>query len=133
MRTRISHYFPLVSIGCIALILASIVAIDKQRILDFPIALVMAVLTMNIAGYIIGYIFAKIAKRKQDDCRSISFEFGIQDSAVGIMLASLFFGAAATLPSVFYSFIQNMTASILVRIYNRKAQARASGISTDQH
>lgn len=123
IRNRISNYFPLVSICCIALIIASIVAIDKQRILDFPIALVMAVFTMNIAGYVIGYIFAKIANRGTDECRSISFEFGIQDSAVGIMLASLFFGAAATLPSVFYSFIQNMTASILVRIYNRKSQA----------
>jgi len=129
IRTNISHYFPLVSIICIALIIANIVAIDKHRILDFPIALAIAVLTMNIAGYIIGYIFAKIARRSTDECRSISFEFGIQDSAVGIMLASLFFGAAATLPSVFYSFIQNMTASILVKIYNRKSQESDSGIS----
>ena len=129
IRTRVSTYFPLVSVGCIALIIASIIAVDKQKILDFPVTLVMAVVTMNIAGYVIGYYFAKIAKRKIDECRSIAFEFGIQDSAVGIMLASLFFGAAATLPSVFYSFIQNMTASILVRIYNSKDQKSGSGIS----
>lgn len=121
-KQRIASYFPVVSIACIALIIACIVAIDKQRILDFPIALIMAVITMNMAGYMIGYFFAKLAQRREDECRSISFEFGMQDTAIGIMLASLFFGAAATLPSVFYSFIQNMTASILVKIYNRKSE-----------
>lgn len=116
IRKQISTYFPLVSVGCVALILASIVAADKQKILEFPTALVMAVLTMNIAGYVIGFVFAKCAKRRMDECKAISFEFGMQDTAVGIMLSSVFFGPAATLPSVFYSFIQNMTASILVNL-----------------
>jgi bile acid:Na+ symporter, BASS family len=123
VKRAITDYFPLISIGSITLIIACIVAIDKQRILDFPVALMAAVLTMNIAGYLIGYIFAKIARRREDECQSISFEFGIQDSAVGIMLASLFFGAAATLPSVFYSFIQNMTAPVLVKIFTNKLRS----------
>ncbi len=120
-----AHYIkmalPLVSIFAIAIIVACIMALSHSKILEFPLLIIIAVLLLNSLGYVYGYLFGKITKLSLANTQAIVFEYGMQDSGLGVIIANSFFGPASALASALYSLIQNITAPILIKvIYKRK-------------
>ena len=46
----------------------------------------------NLLALLLGYYFAKAMKNKEEDCKTISIETGIQNSGLGLVLIFTFFG-----------------------------------------
>lgn len=113
------NIFPSISIISIALIVGCVIALNKDNILAFPILVLVAVTLNNIFGLIAGYFIAKRLKCDKQTCKAIAFEFGMQDTALGVVMATQFFGKLSALPGAIFSVIQNLTGPALVRYFNK--------------
>lgn len=129
LRSRVETflpYFPSISILSMTFIIGCVVALNREEILQYPIAAFLSVLAMNSLGLLIGSLLAKRAGLSEPDRRAVSFEFGMQDTAIGVVLATQFFGILAALPGTLYSVIQNITGPFLVGRYNKNANNKVS-------
>ena len=117
--------FPSVSIIAIALIVAYVMAATQKKVLAFPVFIILATTITNIVGYLLGILVAKIMRCNKASQGAVMFEYGMQDSGLGVVLATNFFGVEAALSGAFFSVIQNITAAIAVKIMNRKTEKMA--------
>jgi len=124
----IAKIFPVISIIAIALVVACVMALTHHRILSFPIHMILAVTLLNIAGYFIGALVSKLMRCKEQEQKSITFEYGMFDSGLGVIIATSFFGPLAVLAGALLSIIQCLTAPLLVKIYlnHRQLEVRTS-------
>ncbi|WKA51751.1 bile acid:sodium symporter family protein [Planococcus liqunii] len=104
---------PLISIVAITIIVSAIVANNKENIATAGILVFVAVLLHNAFGLILGYFAAKALKLSRQDQRAISIEVGMQNSGLGVALASAYFTPLAALPSAFASAWQVITGTFL--------------------
>lgn len=101
--------FPTISILSITLIIGCVVALNRELLLSFPFLIFTAVLLHNISGLAIGYGAGKILKTSPEDAKTLAFEIGMQNSGLGVTLASQFFTALSTLPGAIFSVVHNVT------------------------
>jgi BASS family bile acid:Na+ symporter len=120
----IIRIFPSISIFAISLVIACIMSLAQQKILSFPIWIIIAVTALNMIGYFIGLMTSKLLKCKSREQKSILFEYGMFDAGLGVVLATNFFGPVAALSSALMSIIQNITASFIVRQSTRVKNTR---------
>lgn len=120
LSNRFIDIFPTISIFAISLAIACIIALSQEKIRAFPLGIISAVVLLNLAGYFFGFLTSKTLRCKPPEQKSIIFEFGMFDAALGIIIATHFFGPVAALPSAFLSIIQNITASFFVKIFSTK-------------
>lgn len=111
----IAHIFPSVAIVAISLAVACILALAREKIFSFPLWVLMAVLLFNLLGYAMGFMLAKLLRCQWHEQKSIIFEYGMFDAALGVLISVHFFGPVAALPSAVMSIIQNLTASFMVK------------------
>lgn len=120
---KIRGLIPWVSILSVALIIACIVSLNHKRILTMSSNILIVVLLDNLLGIMIGYLLArKVFKMDAKSAQAVSFEFGIQDSGLAVVLATKFFGVATALCGAIYSIIQNLTGPITVKIFSRESK-----------
>lgn len=94
---------PIVSMGGIALIIAIITAAGRDSLLTIGLFLIVAAIIHNIAGYFLGYWSCRALKMKEQDCRTIALEVGMQNGGLASGIA-LEMGKVATIglaPAVF--------------------------------
>ncbi|MFS4454778.1 bile acid:sodium symporter family protein [Maribacter sp. 2304DJ31-5] len=94
---------PVISIAGIALIIAIITAAGRDSLLTIGLFLVLAAIIHNIAGYFLGYWSCRALKMKEQDCRTIALEVGMQNGGLASGIA-LEMGKVATIglaPAVF--------------------------------
>ena len=106
-------YFPSVSIISIALIIGTVVALNRDLIMTFPILILFAVILHNTLGMGIGYSVARLFKASKENARTLAFEVGMQNSGLGVSLATQFFTAASALPGAIFSIVHNISGVIL--------------------
>lgn len=112
---------PLVSMLGIALIILVITAAGRDSLLEIGPLLILLVLIHNMLGYGIGYGFSKMVGMKEQDCRTLAIEVGMQNAGLASGLANMM-GKIATVglaPAVFGP-MQNITGSILATVWSRK-------------
>ena len=115
---KIQDIIPWVSLIAVAVIISCVVALNHQRILILPMIQLIAVLLVNLSGIAIGYFVArKILKLDHKNSQSISFEYGLQDSGLAVVLASKFFGVGTALCGALYSVVQNISGVIIVKMF----------------
>ena len=98
----------------IAVIITIITAAGRDSLLDVGLLLIIATLIHNLAGYSLGYFFAKLFKMSEKDCRTVAFEVGMQNGGLASGLA-LQMGKIATVglaPAIFGP-LMNITGSSL--------------------
>ena len=117
----VEKLFPPLSMAIVALIIAFVAAANRAVILDDPWLTVAAVILFNLSGYAVGYGVARLLNCNASTCRAVGFEYGIQDSSLGIIIAADFFSTLAALPSALCSLIQNITGPWLVQRFAAKA------------
>jgi BASS family bile acid:Na+ symporter len=103
-----------VSMAGIAVIITIITAAGRDSLLDVGLLLILATLIHNLAGYSLGYFFAKLFKMSEKDCRTVAFEVGMQNGGLASGLA-LQMGKIATVglaPAIFGP-LMNITGSSL--------------------
>lgn len=109
----IRKIFPIISMLAIVIIIAIIVALDRDKIFNVDSVTIICVILLNSLGYLLGYFIPKIFKWDKKICRTIGIEVGMQNSGLSVALAIKYFSAAAALPGAIFSVWQNVSASIL--------------------
>ena len=95
---------PLVSVISIVLILAAVVAVSKDKIVESGLLIFSVVVLHNCLGYLIGYFAAKLFKLNTADSKAVAIEVGMQNSGLGAALAAAHFNPIAAVPSALFSF-----------------------------
>lgn len=124
---RVKHVFPLVSVIAIVLIIAVIVALNRNSLADVGAAVMAAVMLHNLAGLAAGYGFARLLIGDRQTARTLAIEVGMQNSGLGVALAVKFFSPMAAVPGALFSIWHNLSGSLLAGWWSRN---RAGG-STD--
>ena len=113
------EYFPLISVGAIVLVIAIIVALNRDRLAQGGLAVLFAVMLHNGIGIATGYGICRLLRLDRIVCRTIAIEVGMQNSGLAVMLASKYFSAAAALPGAIFSIWHNLAGSFLAACWAR--------------
>ncbi|CAK9147347.1 unnamed protein product [Ilex paraguariensis] len=77
-------------------------------------AVILSVLLLHCAGFLVGYISAALAGFREPQRRAISIEVGMQNSSLGVVLAtSHFTSSMVAFPSAMSALIMNIVGSSL--------------------
>ena len=112
---------PVISMLAIGLIILVITAAGRNSLLKVGMLPVLAVLIHNVAGYTLGYWISRLLGFKENDCRTISLEVGMQNSGLASGLA-IAMGGVATIglaPAIFGP-VMNVSGSSLATWWHRK-------------
>ena len=123
LGVALNHYLPKVispihkfgadiSIIVICLIIAIIVALNKDNLAELSLLLAMLVIAHNILGLITGYFITLLITRDKILSKTIAIEVGMQNSGLAVALAVKFFGPASALPGALFSIVHNVTGSL---------------------
>ncbi|XP_038905499.1 probable sodium/metabolite cotransporter BASS1, chloroplastic isoform X2 [Benincasa hispida] len=75
---------------------------------------ILAVFLLHLTGFFVGYIIAAIGGFRERERRAISLEVGMQNSSLGVVLATAHFSSAmVALPAAMSAVIMNMMGSSL--------------------
>lgn len=105
---------PFLSMGGIMFIIIIFIAAGRDNLRQVGLLLLLAVFIHNAGGFFIGYWVARLLGFREEDCRTISIEVGMQNGGLASGLA-LNMGKMATVglaPAIFSS-LMNVTGSAL--------------------
>ena len=113
---------PLVSVTSIALIIAGVVAVSRQEIIQNGVIILGVVILHNGLGYLLGFCVAKFAKLPYDAQKTVAIEVGMQNSGLGVALAKAHFALfpAVAVPSAIFSVWHNISGALLATYWARK-------------
>ncbi len=128
----LNHFLPIVifpvqkfgadiSILIICFIIAIIVALNKNNLLNLSLLLAGLVIAHNLSGLIIGYFITFLITRNKILSKTIAIEVGMQNSGLAVALAVKFFGPASALPGALFSIIHNVTGALVARYWANKS------------
>lgn len=116
--SEISQTMPLLSVISIVLILAAVVAVSKDKIVESGLLIFGVVVLHNCLGYLVGFFAAKLLGLNIADSKAVSIEVGMQNSGLGAALAAAHFNPIAAVPSAVFSFWHNVSGPILANIFS---------------
>lgn len=110
----IDRCLSLVAMFGICFIVGIIIATSRDKLLTIGLALVAASILHNGAGYVLGYLGAKLARLDESSCRTVSIEVGLQNGGMATALAvnTLKDPLAALGPAIFGPWM-NISGSML--------------------
>ncbi len=110
----LDRYLSLTAMAGICLIIGIIIADSRDKLLTIGIALIAASVFHNLAGYLLGYLGARLAKLDESSCRTVAIEVGLQNGGMATALAinTLKDPLAALAPAIFGPWM-NISGSIL--------------------
>ncbi len=111
--------FPALSVLTISAVIACVVALNQNTILEFPILIILAVVLHNGLGFLSGFWAARGLGAGLVTTRTIAIEVGMQNSGLAVALASAFFGPKAALAGAIFSLWQNLAGMTLARFWTR--------------
>lgn len=123
---RLQPLLPLASTAAICVIIAIIVALNREHVAAAGTLLMLAVMLHNALGLGAGYALARAARLSRVDARTIAIEVGMQNSGLAVALALKFFAPAAALPGALFSVWHNISGSLLASWWSRRTHAQRS-------
>jgi BASS family bile acid:Na+ symporter len=113
---------PLVSVLVIVLVVAAIIAKSRSLLVHASGATLPAVVSMHAIGFFFGYLAAKLCREKEEICRTISVEVGMQNSGLGASLANTHFPqlALAPIPAALSAVTHSLLGCFLAWFWRRK-------------
>lgn len=91
LSQKIKKPFKIFSLVFFIIIVAGALAANWQNFLNYVGIVILAVLLHNALALNTGYWSGKLARLPERDCRAVSIEVGIQNSALGLVLVFNFF------------------------------------------
>lgn len=118
---------PWISTFGIAGVLAGVIPGSAGAIRSAGWLIFLVVICHNVAGYVLGYLFARVLRTSKRASRTVSIEVGMQNSGLAATLAKTHFVATpeTALPAAIFSLWHNLSGAVLAMIYRRSA-SRAS-------
>jgi BASS family bile acid:Na+ symporter len=113
--------FPAVSVLVIVLVIGAIVGLTQARLAAVLGVVGLVVALHNVLGMALGYGLAALLRLPPATRRTIAIEVGMQNSGLGVALASAHFGAAAALPGSVFSVLHNLSGAITAAWWRRRA------------
>lgn len=110
-----------ISILLISFIIAIIVALNNDNLLNLSLILSILVIAHNLSGLVIGYFLTLLITRNKVLSKTIAIEVGMQNSGLAVALAVKFFGPTSALPGALFSIIHNVTGSLLASYWAKKS------------
>jgi BASS family bile acid:Na+ symporter len=110
---------PLVSVVAIVAIVAAVVAGSQQRIATSGLQIFAVVVLHNGLGLLLGYWLAKLAGLNVAQRKTLSIEVGMQNSGLGVALATAHFSPLAAVPSAIFSVWHNISGPLVATLYQR--------------
>ena len=119
---KVKRYIVCWSVLAVVGVVGSCVALNAKNILQ-PSAGIIAicVLIQNVAGFVSGFIIAKVMKMDVHKTNSLILEVGMQNSGLGVGLAGQFADPLAALPCAVATIVHQISGSILAGILAKRA------------
>lgn len=111
---------PLISVLAIIIIVSAVISANVESIAESGLLIISAVNLHNTFGLLLGYLTALMLGLDEGTRRAISIEVGMQNSGLGVALASAHFGPLAALPSVLGAVWHNISGPILATFWSKK-------------
>lgn len=110
---------PVVANVVILWIIATVVALNRQRLAAGSLELILPLLVINLLGYLAGYSAGAAIRQPESMRRALTIEVGMQNAGLGTSLAFQLFAdrPTATVPTALYTFGCVCTATILARYW----------------
>jgi BASS family bile acid:Na+ symporter len=124
---RMADVLPAISVLIIVLVIATIVALSRDKLPGVIGVVGLAVILHNVLGMGIGYGLATAFRMPLAVRRTIAIEVGMQNSGLAVALASAHFGALAALPASLFSVVHNLTGSVVAAVWRRTGAASNRG------
>ncbi len=119
---QIKQFLPVISVIAIVFIIAIIVALNAHQIVQLAFPIIIAVMLHNGLGLVSGYTIARWFGYDEKICRTLAIEVGMQNSGLGVALATKYFTTLTALPGAFFSIWHNITGSLLAAYWTRKSE-----------
>ncbi|WP_336514838.1 bile acid:sodium symporter family protein [Pollutibacter soli] len=112
---------PLVSMAGVAFSIVVIVAAGRDSLLTIGPLLLGLLVIHNLAGYFLGYSFARFFRMSERDCRTVAIEVGMQNAGLATGIAKEMGKLATTglAPAIFGS-LMNITGSVLASWWHKR-------------
>lgn len=111
---KVKRYIVCCSVLAVVGVVGSCVALNAENILQPSAGIVaVCVLIQNIAGFVSGFIIAKIMKMDVHKTNSLILEVGMQNSGLGVGLAGQFADPLAALPCAVATIVHQISGSVL--------------------
>lgn len=111
---------PLISVAAIITIVAAVVSGNATTIAGSGLLIFTSVMLHNGFGLLLGYFTGKVLGQEEVNRRAIAIEVGMQNSGLGVALATAHFGPLAALPSVLAAAWHNISGPILATYWAKK-------------
>ena len=115
LNRLLQQWSPVVASAALLWIIASVVAGNRDKLASVSGLLVLALLLINLLGYLAGYGAGRVAGLPTPFVRALTLEVGMQNAGLGTALAVSLYGAntMATIPTAAYTFGCMFTGTIL--------------------
>ena len=119
---RASFFSPLLSVLFILLIVGFVLAAKKEIILKHWQTMLMSVVVLHLGGFFLGFVIPRLIRQKKSVCRTLSIEVGMQNSGLGMALASKHFSAMPMVPApcALSAVMHCIIGSVLASVWNRE-------------
>ncbi len=106
-------------------IIVIVVAGDRGNLMNVGLVLALALLLINVIGYLAGWFVGGAAKLPQACRRALTLEVGMQNAGLGTALAATLYGedSLATIPTAAYTFGCMLTGTILAVRWQRRGES----------
>lgn len=121
---RILPLLPAAASAGIMLVVATIVALNRESLKTVGAAALLAVALHNILGLGLGYAVARRLGFEESRCRTISIEVGMQNSGLAAALSHAHFGHLAALPAALFSVWHNISGGALAWFWGSEKGGR---------
>ncbi|KAK2422742.1 bile acid transporter [Trifolium repens] len=114
----VSPLMPPMAVATAAMLSGNAIAQSSSSILMSSGKVILASCLLHASGFFFGYILARMLRLDVSSSRTISIEVGMQNSALGVVLATKHFGdPLTTVPSAVSSVCHSIFGSILAAIW----------------
>ncbi|HEY9279426.1 MAG TPA: bile acid:sodium symporter family protein [Eoetvoesiella sp.] len=110
---------PLVSVVAIVAIVAAVVAGNQQKIATSGLMIFAVVVLHNGLGLLLGYWLGKLFGLNVAQRKTLSIEVGMQNSGLGVALATAHFSPLAAVPSAIFSVWHNISGPLVATLFQR--------------
>ncbi|MFT7052795.1 MAG: BASS family bile acid:Na+ symporter [Psychromonas sp.] len=121
---KIGAALPVISMAAIVLIIAIVVALNADKLVEIGPIVALAVVLHNSIGLLSGYLISKKLGFEESVCRTIAFEVGLQNSGLATALAMKFFAPTAAIAGTIFSVWHNISGSLLAGYWSKKQSSR---------
>ncbi|WP_141992718.1 bile acid:sodium symporter family protein [Bacillus sp. B4EP4a] len=125
---------PLVSVISIVLIVSAVVAGSQAQLAKTGLLIFAVVVLHNVLGFLLGFFFARLCGMDLAKQKAVAMEVGMQNSGLGVAIATAHFSPLAAVPSAIFSVWHNISGSVLAFIFSRMKDKNAgtnNSIKTD--